>query len=278
MPVRVESHFSLDSERILVVMARRILRSLSGYLSLAWSRVRPSEAQFDYWIGLFSLRKLPPVATALIVLSWICYGLNRVSFDELLNSALKDSTGQIIVFLLHPIVHMDLNHLFQNFLGIFISGSLIELSMTDLKRIVRYGMLTYCYLVSLAVSYLEWAKPSEFIDFPNLFPVGLSGIIFAALPFALFHYLSFPSRMRAKNLHALGPIGIGFLLGALMFPFLSVLYERGLNLALLPRPAFLHLYAFLPSAVLAYLLFVVLRPRRIFQSDTRTRARESQET
>jgi len=255
-------------------MARRILRSLSGYLSLAWSRVRPSEAQVDYWIGLFSPRKLSPVTTALIILSWICYGLKQAPFDRLLSSALKNPTGQIIVFLLHPIVHMDFNHLSQNFLGIFISGSLIELSMTDLKRVVRYGMLTYCYLVSLAVSYSEWAKPSEFIDSPNLFPVGLSGIIFAALPFALLYYLSFPRRMRVKGLHVLGPIGIGFLLGALMFPFLSVLYERGLNLALLPRPAFLHLYAFLPSVVLAYLLFVVLRPRRIFQSDTRTRGGE----
>jgi membrane associated rhomboid family serine protease len=152
------------------------------------------------------------------------------------------------VVLLHPLIHGNLEHLASNILGLTIMGSLVEVGMTRLRRRYRYAIFAYCYLLSVGLSYFNWQNRIVGSGDPA---VGLSGMIFAALPFTVFYfYFDLFSREFYRGRKIVIPVGIWLVLALFVLPF--VLQQTGYGITLVSNGMFLHLFAFLPSFVLAH--------------------------
>jgi len=205
---------------------------------------------------LVSLKKLPFATIAFIVasvaFSYYLWYFAPMSFQRWL---FLDPTGQLVLVLIHPIVHVSVEHLVGNMVfGIAILGTLIESWMTLLTRRLRYGMLVFCYLASLAVSVLVWKSPI----LGPIPAIGSSGLIFAALPFALFYCLAYFKRTWFKTLNLLALVGIVIVSAFLVAPIIfSQHLKGGILLGISP---FLHLMSFLISFVFAGFLFDRKRP------------------
>jgi len=196
------------------------------------------------------LRRLPYVTIVLMLSSFGFYILpNR---PALLVRLALDPSVRLAGVLLHPILHTNITHLIGNtVLGIAIVGTLIETWMIQLRRLFRYGILFWCYLVSLGVAYLAWLRLTGTGAF------GLSGVVSAAVPFTLFYYLTFSDRIDLVGLSVFAPIGVGFLIAALVLPIASGVTESGYTLV--NESSMFHLLAALPSFVAALLLFLRIR-------------------
>lgn len=162
---------------------------------------------------------------------------------------LSDPIGQVLAFLLHPIIHVSVAHLLGNTIfGLIIIGVLVESWMRLLKRRARYTIFLICYLVSLGVGCMSWISPLG--GHP---PLGSSGLIFAMLPFTVFYYLAYCGRIRFDGLNRFAPIGIGFVAAFLVLPFVIGFTETG-NL-MVSHSAELHLFAAVFSSVAATLFY-----------------------
>jgi len=152
-----------------------------------------------------------------------------------------------VAVLLHPIFHISMAHLVGNTIfGLAVVGTLIETWMIQLRHLFRYGILLCCYLVSLGVTCLVWAESGT----PA---IGLSGVVFAAVPFTFFYYVTFSDRIDLIGLSVFAPIGIGFSIAALVLPIVAGITEMGHTV--ISESSMLHLLATIPSFVIASLLF-----------------------
>lgn len=154
------------------------------------------------------LRNWPWVTLTLIAVSWLLYLPNE---GQLMHYLRKSDNGLLVIFVAHPVFHIDLAHILGNTIGLLIVGTLIESWMATGSR---HRILAKCYLVSLGSTYLFWKVVSNHSWFP---PVGLSGMISSGVPFLLLYYLLSPvSSMRLGGWNKLAPIGIGFAFASLV--------------------------------------------------------------
>jgi len=165
-----------------------------------------------------------------------------------------DPTGQFVLTLVHPTIHTDWVHLGGNMIfGIAILGTLIESWMTLLTCRVRYGILVFCYLASLAVSVLVWKSPL----LGRVPAVGSSGLVFAGLAFAMFYCLAYFKRTWFKSLNLLALVGIVIVSVFLVAPIILSPHLQGYTI--LGISPVLHLMSFSISLVFAALLFERIR-------------------
>jgi hypothetical protein len=171
-----------------------------------------------------------PWATAVfVILCAVIYEFDLLHWTEL-------NIFEQLVF--HPIVHADNTHIVGNMaLGIAIVGALIESWMIRLKRIVRYGLLAYCYFVSLTVAAI-WRVTQGWV------PEGSSGVIMAGLGVVSLYYLTFHDELALKGWSGLGPFAFG-----ISFAFLAEMVLTALLDLTQLRGMILHLLVFLLSYV-----------------------------
>jgi hypothetical protein len=209
-----------------------------------------SVVELRYWFVLTAKRRLRtilasfPWATAFfVILCSMIYKFDLLHWNEL-------NVFEQLVF--HPIVHLDNSHILGNMVfGIAIIGTLIESWMIRLKRIVRYGLLVYCYFVSLGVVAI-WRVAQGWV------PEGSSGLIMAGLGVVSVYYLTFHEKLSLKGWNSLGPFAFGFsfafLAQMVLTAFLDVTQFQGM---------ILHLSVFLLSCVLLSLAENELSTERI---------------
>ena len=125
--------------------------------------------------------------------------------------------------------------------------------MTLLTRRVRYGILAFCYLASLAVSVLVWKSPL----LGPVPAVGSSGLVFAALPFPMLYCLVNYDRIRFRGKNLLSPAGIAVVSAFLIAPIIFAEHLAGYTI--LGVSPVLHLMSFLMSFAFAGLLFARIR-------------------
>lgn len=173
------------------------------------------------------VKRLPYATITLIVLSAAIYE------THVLPSTMPDSFAKLF---LHPLIHSDDAHIIGNLaLGVSVVGSLIECWMIRLKWLARYGLLIYCYFISLITAALWWVRT-------DVIPFGSSGLILAGLAVVVLYYWKFHDQLTLKGWNALGPVGVGF---ALAF-FVQIAYRAFLDPMQFPALS-LHGIAFLLS-------------------------------
>jgi len=178
------------------------------------------------WLLRF-LKRLPYATFIFIGVSFVVYEY------PILPSTMPDSLAKL---LLHPLIHLDDNHIYGNLvLGLLVVGTLIERWMTRLKWVVRYGLLIYCYLISLMTAALFWATT-------RAIPFGSSGLILTGLAVVVLYYWKLHNQLSLKGWNALGPVGVGFVLAF----FAGIVYRAFLDPMQFPSLS-LHGVAFLLS-------------------------------
>jgi len=156
------------------------------------------------------IKHLPYATITLIVLSAVIYK------THVLPSTMPDSLTKL---LLHPLIHLDDNHIAGNLvLGVSVVGTLMECWMTRLRWVARYGLLIYCYFISLMGAAFWWART-------GVIPFGSSGLILAGLAVVVLYYWKFHNQLTLKGWNALGPVGVGFVLAF----FAQIVYRAFLD-------------------------------------------------
>jgi membrane associated rhomboid family serine protease len=173
--------------------------------------------------ALGSLKNVPYATIGFIVLNCLIFWFGLLSWVK---------PNSIERLLLHPFIHADLPHIVGNLVfGVVVVGTLIESWMMKLRRIVRYGILVYSYLISLTVVAIWWLKTGVVL-------VGSSGVILAGLAVAVAYYQVFHNQLTVRGWNALGPVGVGF--GC---AFLAQFFLRGL-LGIEAENSFVHVSVF----------------------------------
>jgi hypothetical protein len=150
---------------------------------------------------LATLKKLPWATIGFIAICVIIYESHVAHWTEL-------NTAQQLV--LHPFFHRDNTHIAGDLiLGIFVVGSMIECWMTQFKRVVRCGLLIFCYVMSLIVTAL-WTIMTGAV------PYGSSGLVLAGLGVVVLYYCTYHEQLSLKSWNALGPIGVGLMCAFLL--------------------------------------------------------------
>lgn len=171
----------------------------------------------------------------LIAASWLMFFYEPKCLHDWL---IHEEAGRFALLVIHPIVHGTFGHLAGNTLLILpIVGVLVELWMTRFTRKERYFIYVFCYLVSLAGSFVGWMAYASTIPV-----IGASGIVSAATAFTIWYYLKF----HYQGLKSLAPIGIGIA----FFPLVSAPITAIVT-GELPDSAMLHYFAFFLAFVLA---------------------------
>jgi membrane associated rhomboid family serine protease len=188
------------------------------------------------------IRNLPFATIAFIGTNAVVYRLGLLSWVEPVS---------IERLFLHPFIHDSVAHITGNIVfGIFIVGTLIESWMTRLKRIVRYGVLVYSYLVSLVIAAIWWVEK-------GIVPIGSSGVILAGLAIVMWYYRIFHDRLDLKGWNALGPVGLG-----VAFAFLAQILVLGFLNPGETASVQLHASVFFLSFVIFYGADIVLKGER----------------
>jgi membrane associated rhomboid family serine protease len=204
------------------------------------------------------VKKFPYVTVTLVAASYAFYFLAGQYLTTW--GFLSTDTGLVLRLLLHPILHGDLFQLLGNTVFL-LAGGLVE-SWMMFRRKIRYAMLILCYLVSLDVDYLGWVALTP----GHVPPVGLSGMIFAALALGLIYCVVFRTylRFRGRNLLALASIVLLLVLHVVNTVG-NLAGEYGSEYL---YPAEYHVLVFFQAMILGYLLFRRLRREATAQRNT----------
>jgi hypothetical protein len=208
------------------------------------------------------VKKFPYFTVTLVAASYAFYFL--VGRYE--NSWIWGWETQVLIVRLvfSPTLHGDWFHLFGDTVFL-IAGTLVE-SWMILSRRIRYGILLACYLISVEVSYLGWAALTP----THRPPVGLSGMIAAALGFALAYCVVFRKHIRFGGWNLLPVASIVLLLAIEVWNALGVM--AGLYSPLYVYPLLYHAFALLQATGLGLVLFLL--PHRLRQDAEPRRNRD----
>jgi membrane associated rhomboid family serine protease len=106
-------------------------------------------------------------------------------------------------WVLHPFIHQDSTHLWENIVELVIVGIIAESWSGATPSKIRYlAILLLSYLISLAVLIFKLTADNQML-------VGASGLIFALWGFDLAYYLDYAYQSKLSRASMLVPIGIG---------------------------------------------------------------------
>lgn len=199
------------------------------------------------------VKKFPWVTVTLVVASWVFYFLvGRYEYSWIWGWEID---VLMVRFVFHPVLHSNSGHLLGNTVFL-LAGGLIE-SWMMFTRKIRWGILFLCYLISLDISLLGWIALTP----THRPPVGLSGMISAALAFLLVYCWMFRRRIRFRGWNGLALVGTLLLLASLVWNTVNIV--TGV-FAGLYDPEYLyqilyHLLAFPQGLALGFLLFRTVR-------------------
>jgi len=108
-----------------------------------------------------------------------------------------------MAWFLHPFIHQDATHLWENMVELAIVGIIAESWSRATSSKTRYlAILSLSYLISLVVMIFKFT-----VD--KLMLLGASGLIFALWGFDLAYYLDYAHKSNLSRAWMLVPVGIG---------------------------------------------------------------------